>query len=199
MPRTYASRSVKLKAAILPAETLTAIGQLVRACAEIEDLVTLYISDLTSMDVGQTIVLLGRTASRNRLSVAEYLAGQLGKSKLHKSIFNNAFEEIIACRNVVAHGTLLGMTPSGKFAFLSAKTLRPTDDAVLQAAFAYSPSEIAFSAKSAERKTAQIETRLKLQALRQKRLEQPLGAHPNSPRQRRSKTKQKRQPKSSRP
>lgn len=46
----------------IPDETLAAIGRLIGAFAEIEDLVTLYICNLAEISQSKAIVLLGRTA-----------------------------------------------------------------------------------------------------------------------------------------
>ena len=160
MGKRYASRSAKLTPAKLTTKIFASIGRLVRACAEIEDLVTLYASYLAQVSVGHTIVLMGRTPMRTRIEIAGRLAALNGKSKQHKSIFNWPFDEIIDCRNAVAHGSLLGLTPGKKLAFLTSRTLTPTGTAVLQAVEAYSEKNITAFAKKAERKVSQIEKRL---------------------------------------
>lgn len=181
MPRTYAVQRAKLSPARLPSKTVTAVGRLIRACAELEDLVTLYLCGLARVEVGPGMALLGRSGMSGRLSVADYLSQTRGKSHLHKKVFDKAFRDFIQCRNTVAHGALLGKTPGGKFAFLTSDTVTPTGEAVLQKVLAYSHREIVLLAERAEFKIPPIEKQLSLRPLRMARRDQPLEPHPNPP------------------
>ena len=89
MPKSYSPESTHIKPTKINKETLAAIGRLIRAFAEIEDLLTLHICNLTSVPEGRIIVLLGRTAMSKLLEIAEYFAKTAGANALaaHKNVF----------------------------------------------------------------------------------------------------------------
>ena len=80
MPKSYSPESTHIKPTKINKETLAARGRLIRAFAEIEDLLTLHICNLTSVPEGRIIVLLGRTAMSKRLEIAEYFATTAGRT-----------------------------------------------------------------------------------------------------------------------
>ena len=111
MPRTYGKKPSYLKPAKLPQKTLVEIGRIVRAVAEIEDLVDLHICNLAGLSESKATVLLGKTAITRRLEMAKYLAQMLPQEALdiHNAAFGTVeFLDIVECRNAVAHGKLLG-------------------------------------------------------------------------------------------
>ena len=179
MPRSYGHKEEPLKPTKLPVKVLADIGRLVRAFADIEDLVTLYICNLAEINESRAIVLLGKAALTRRLEMAEYLAQMTGKgiAALHKQLFNSMFREALECRNAVAHGILLGKTEAGRYAFLTSKTEIPTGPSAIQLAITYDPESIKVYAKLSEDAVPLIEKHLKLQGLRQARLQRPLLPH----------------------
>lgn len=192
MPKSYSPESTHIKPTKINKETLAAIGRLIRAFAEIEDLLTLHICNLTSVPEGRIIVLLGRTAMSKRLEIAEYFAKTAGANALaaHKNVFNRTFQDALGCRNAVAHGTLLGRTQHKELTFLTAKTEVPTGTATLLVVESYLPKNIIAYAKMAELAVPLIEKNLMLQALRQARLRKPHSPHPKGLRQQSGKQKQ---------
>jgi hypothetical protein len=170
------------------------IGRLVRAFAEIEDLINLFISRLANISESKTIVLLGRTPISRKLEIAMYLATMAGPNSvtLHKFIFDSSFLECQKCRNAVAHGILLGKTEDNRFAFLTAETLEPTGSSAIQTVISFKKKDIAVYARHAEQAVPQIEKLLQLSPLREKRLQQPLEPHRKGLRQQQQKKKQKR-------
>jgi hypothetical protein len=179
MPRLYADKAEALTPAALPDETLTEIGRLVRAFADIEELVTLYICNLAEISQSRALVLLGKTALVRRLEIAEYLAYMTGKeiAALHKQIFSSGFRESLECRNAVAHGIVLGKTNDGRFAFLTSKTELPTGTSAIQLAITYHHESIAEFAKVAEAAIPLLEKHLKLGELRAQRYQGSLLPH----------------------
>ena len=180
MPKTYGGGSGPPKQIDLPDSTLTDIGRLVRAFAEIEDLVFLYICLLAEISASRAVALLGRTALKRRIEMAGYLAKMTGQkiTELHKTIFGQEFEEIRKCRNAVCHGKYLGVHDDGGYAFLTQQTADPIGENAIQIVQSYHPLVISQFAKWAEEAVPEIEKRLKLEALRQERLRKPLGPHP---------------------
>jgi hypothetical protein len=179
MPVIYSSEPSNLKPATIDDATLLQIGKLIRATAEIEDLITLYICNLAEINASKAIILLGRTAVTRRLEIAEYLASMIGPhvTQLHKANFTALFGEVLSCRNAVAHGIFMGMTENGRYAFLTAKTVETTIPSAVQIVESYRPSDIKEFARVAEEFIPILETNLKLQPLRAERLRRPLSPH----------------------
>lgn len=198
MARAYASKPSKLTAAALPCEVLLSIGRLVRACAEMEDIVTLYICRLSDVSEGRALILLGRSTFRQRLEIAKYFATAKGKATLalHKRCFPPDLQEILSCRNTVAHGTLLGQNEEGDFAFLTTNPLAPVDSYVRHVVESYSAESISAYATLVEEAIPGLEAHLSVGALRQKRLRQHLLPHRKA--QPAPRPKRKRPPRSSR-
>lgn len=179
MPIAYSPKHSKLIPAKLPVKVLTSIGRLVRAFAEIDDLITLYICNLAEVSESRAIVMLGRTQGSTRVDIAYYLAKMTGEkiTAIHKEIFNSSYTECRKCRNAVAHGVFLGKTEEGHFAFLTSDTAEPTGPSAIQIAISFSPRNIEGYAKIAEESIPMIIERLKLSSLRDTRLGRPLRPH----------------------
>ena len=179
MVKIYSSKSQELQPATIDDATLLQIGKLIRATAEIEDLVTLYICNLAEINASKAVILLGRTAVTRRLEIAEYLASMIGPhvTQLHKDNFNAVFGEVLSCRNAVAHGVLMGIDSGGRYAFLTSKTAETTVASAIQIVESYLPSDIKEFARVAEESIPILETNLKLRPLRAERLRRPLAPH----------------------
>lgn len=179
MVRTYGDKEERFTATKLPAKVLTDIGRLIRAFAEIEDLITLYICNLAEINQSRALVLLGKAAITRRLEMAEYLAQMTGPeiTAEHGKIFNSGFRDALECRNCAAHGVLLGKTSDGRYAFLTDKTAPTSNESAIQIAITYDAESISAYAVVAERAIPQIEKRLKLQELRAERRQRPLLPH----------------------
>lgn len=200
MVRTYGDKEEALSPAVLPDTMLTEIGRLIRAFAEIEDLINLYLCGLAKINESQALVLLGKTAVTRRLEMAEYLALMTGTeiTKLHKQIFNAGFREALECRNAVAHGLLLGKTTDDRYAFVTAKTEIPTGPSAIQLAITYHEHSVTAYARLAEDAVPLIEKQLKLEDMRAGRLQRSLLPHRKAQPRREPSAKQSRQRRSSR-
>jgi hypothetical protein len=75
MVKYYSPDTVQLQQAELGDEEYSAIGRLIRACADIEDLVTLSVADLLGTSEAAAVVALGQTPLSKKLAIATYLAG----------------------------------------------------------------------------------------------------------------------------
>jgi hypothetical protein len=178
MPRTYGATACELKPAALTTETLSDIGRLVRAFAEIEDILDLHIACLAGISETKVTILLGRTAISRRMEIAETLA-RLRPDKaleVHLSAFKG-FGDISDCRNAVAHGKLLGVDDDGKLAFLTFNSAPPSGEAAIRVAFSYHPETIKLLATTAEAAIPTLERMLQVEALRAERLLRPLQPH----------------------
>lgn len=198
MVRFYGDKEERFTATKLPTKVLADIGRLIRAFAEIEDLITLYICQLAEINQSRALVLLGKAAITRRLDMAKYLAQMTGPeiTAEHTKIFNSGFRDALECRNCVAHGVLLGKTSDGRYAFLTDKTVPTNIESAIQVAISYDAHSIWAYAKVAEQAIPQIEKRLKLQELRAERLQRPLLPHRKAQPRRQPSAKPSRPPQS---
>jgi len=178
MPKTYGSNQRDVKPAQLPDATLRDIGRLVRACAEIEDIVDLFIASLAELNETRAFIMLGRTAISRRLEIALELAKVREDNALavHKTAFDAVFNDILECRNAVAHGKLLGKTEDG-FAFLTGNSGPVRDDSKIRIVASYTAATIKEYARVAEARIPQLEAYLKVEGPRSERLRRPLLPH----------------------
>lgn len=173
----------KLSPYTLSDDQLLAIGRLIRACAEIEDIINLYLCDLADIGLGQAIILLGRMSASSKLKIAETLASIEGgdASAIHKECFDNDhYFDIVRCRNTVTHGILLGKDEAGLIAFQVQETLGVEGTKIMLGVNAYDERAFKAFADQAEDVIPQLEARLKLQPSREKRRTQALDPHPKA-------------------
>lgn len=180
MGKSYGSEPVHLKKAELTEPMFLAIGKLVRAMAEIEDMVDLHICNLVGLSESQTMVILGRTAVTRKLEIAERLALLRDDAaiQVHKSVFDDNYNDLVNCRNAVAHGTLMGEA-NGKLYFLASPSgLKPNEGRAPRDVFSFTPEQIAHNAEVAQGILPHVEQRLQVGELRAERLQRPLKPHP---------------------
>lgn len=156
---------------------LLSIGRLVRNCAEIEDLTFLFICQLAEVSESKAVAMLGRTPLSQLKKVALYLAKMRNDDALaaFKETFNDDFDRMIQCRNVVAHGVYLGLTAEGNYAFLTADTLDPEGGAATKIVRAYSATTLDAISQASFVWIKQMTERLKLDTLRDRRIGQSLA------------------------
>lgn len=153
MPSTYGHDRKELKQALLDDDTLAGIGRMVRAFAEFEELLTLFIGALAKLNQSQLVIILGRAALTRQMDMAENLAKIAGGKHLesYNATFNTThFRDWHTCRNAVAHGTLLGVDDEGYLAFLTDKTDLPQGSSTVQIVVSYLPAYIRGMSKDAE-------------------------------------------------
>ena len=119
MVKTYSDKAQQLEQAELSDAFLLSVGRLVRAFAEIEDILTLHICKLLGTTESKGIIVLGRTGFNKKVEIAQFLGKLTGAEtvKIHQSIFDDAFKDASAARNAVAHGSLVGKTADGFYTF----------------------------------------------------------------------------------
>jgi hypothetical protein len=170
-------------------ETLIAVGALARAFAELEDLITLYISRLSKTSESHTAFFLGRMPISQRLNIASAMAKISGNDEheLYKQAFESGFRHALKCRNTVCHGALLGQDNFGDYAFLTNQS-GPAEDhedefAQNKIGFdvcTYSKATICQYAQAAISSVAIIEAGLGLQSSRERRVQLGLRPHPKA-------------------
>lgn len=201
MPKEQLTASVDYRDEPIPEATLTDIGKLVRACAEVEDIVTLLICRLAEIGEGRAIILLGRVNLRKRVEVAINLAETLGPRELGlvKGAFGKVYEDAVDCRNTVAHGKYLGVVDENELAFLTADYDGPSPDltAAGMRVKIYPIDTITTLAQLATDIIAHLERDLNVLALRRARLEQSIDPTPKAQKQKKRGAKQSHPPRSS--
>ena len=184
MKRVYSATGSSVKPITLDGDILQAIGRLIRACSEIEDLLTLYLCELAQMKEGQFVILLGRTPVSKKVKLAKDFAEAHGPEEVDKfdrCFSNEQFKTIFAMRNAVAHGLLLGETDEGKIAFRLVDAVGWGElGQVSILVTSYAPEDFGIVAEMAEDGVPKLEAILKLQDQRAERRARPLDPHRKS-------------------
>jgi hypothetical protein len=183
MPQVYPEIGEELLTYALSDTDLQAIGRLVRACAEIEDVVNLHMCALAEISEGHSVLLLGRTAVSQKLKISGVFAvarGGNAKADFDECFGQVGFADMMRCRNTVAHGVLLGITNSGQIAFRVTEPTETTAQLVALQVNAYKATDLVGFALGAEAIIPQIENRLGLQGRHETRLAQALRPHRKS-------------------
>lgn len=181
--KIYASTPSSVKPYSLSNEELLDIGRLVRACAEIDDIINLHLYNLADITEGTGIILLGRMPTSARLNLVEAFAKSKGPEQVesYRQAFGNEhYKAIIRCRNTVAHGTLMGVTDNDLVAFQVQDTQGVGDNKVITTVNAYSHDAFGQFAGQAEDIIPQMETKFGLRALRENRRAPTLSPHSKS-------------------
>ena len=177
---SYGATEAKLVPAKLPIAVLASMGTIVRAFAEIDDMVNLHISNMGEVKEGMAAILLGRTPISGKLKIAAYLAQLRGILKFHDTIFDAEFRELLKVRNVVAHGVLLGKAADKRYAFLTDGQLEPADLKLIRETMSFTAHDFKAYAEQAMTLASSVETSLKLGTLRKTRFQQLLRPHRKS-------------------
>lgn len=146
MPHSYGATHVTTQPIALGDDVLASVGKLMRAFAEIEEILSLFICALAKLNQSQSVILLGRAPLSKKLAMAEQLAAIAGGQHLarYSACFDIAeFKDAHTCRNIMAHGILLGLDSEGMLAFLTDKTDAPEGPSAIQLVASYSPATIA--------------------------------------------------------
>lgn len=163
------------------------IGQLVRAFAEIEDIISLYLYKLANVSESCGCVMLGRTPISVRISQLAYLASLHGDEavQLHKARFTPEFFDALKCRNVVAHGVLLGRANIGErdlgWAFMTNENAEPNTPLLTAGVtICFTTESITHHTVYAVKQVDELAIALGVQELRLGRRGMPLNNHPKS-------------------
>lgn len=167
----------------LTAELHCDMGRLIRACAEIEDIVGLYLCRLAHIGEAESIVLLGRSSASAKLRMAATIANAVGgeTKTLHDRCFeNDGFRGVIKCRNTVAHGLMLGLNDEGRLSFVTLDAAGANETALSMTTISYDLRAFRECAEIAEASIPELERLLRLEAWRKTRRERPLLPHRKS-------------------
>ena len=159
--------------------SLHAAGILIRACAEIEYTLEVYIACNCSLNGSSTSLLVSPLAMRRKLEIGGYLTAMASDENkaAWDSIFTKEFDEIIQCRNAIAHGVLFGIDEDGLYNFKTARTDIPSDGKAINLVRGYHRDFIMGAAKKAKLLAAELPDLLSIRTSFDKSLEGPLLPH----------------------
>lgn len=183
MHQEYSKSGSAIQPYTLTDDVLLGMGRLLRAFAEIEDIITLHLCSVASISEAQAVLLLGRLGMSKKLTMAYTFAAARGgnnKALLDGCFDNDEYKLCLKARNVAAHGLLLGLTEEGRIAFRTVETTSASSDAVGLEAISFEPEAFEIYAGMAENAIPQIEDLLGVRALREERRLRDLGGHPKA-------------------
>lgn len=176
MDQEYSKVGTTLKPVVLTDEIHLAMGRLIRAFAEIEDIISLHLCNVADITEGQLLFLLGKAGIQDKLAKAEALAKAQG-GEVHRVTVdcfdNDVFRAMLRCRNVVAHGLLLGQTEAGKIAFRTSNVTGVDSIGIGAEVATYDPTAFRQFADIADSCVEQIEGPLRVKELRDERRARP--------------------------
>lgn len=164
----------------------TAMGRIIRACAELEDIASLYLYQIADIGEPEAMVMIPRAALSAKITMAKTLVEALGgkaKERFDACFTGDAWISLIRCRNIIAHGVLLGRTDEGKIAFRTAELVGSDKVAGTELitmslnVISYEIDDFATFAKIGEHLIVEAERILKLGALRKRRRSQAILPH----------------------
>lgn len=180
----YSKTGTSIKPFVLTPELLTAMGRIVRAFTEIEDIVGLYLCQVSGITERQSLVLLGRLGMSAKLQLAAKFASADSPeaAATHDLCFDNneGFQGLKICRNAIAHGLLLGLTDEGKIAFRTVDVVGVDQATATLTVVSFAPDAFDVFAQSAENSIPKLEKLLKLGSSREKRRLRALDRHRKS-------------------
>jgi hypothetical protein len=197
MRKVYSTQGSGLHPATLPDEALLAVGRLVRAFAEMEDILNMFLWNVAGISELQAIVLTGGLPVSKKMDLAKAFAIQAGEepTKVYQKVFGDEMFGLIQWhRNIVAHGYLLGKTDKGEFAFKTSTWLPEHKGKVGFQVVCLPLEAIEHYASAAENAIPLMVDFLKFQPLRETRRKQGLRPYNKPPQKERRKTKRSRQP-----
>jgi hypothetical protein len=163
-------------------EELLYIGRIIRATAEIEDIVNWYLFHLSNIPYAILAVLLGKMPVSSRIGLAKRFANWRGgeaKAFYDNVMGSNAVRDLFNYRNILAHGVLLGKTDAGDIAFqVQDSSSEPQEEHVPLLVTAVPPSSLKETAELSEGLIPVLERSLQLEGRQGERLERGLERHP---------------------
>lgn len=179
MATTYSAVPTNLKPFEMTDDLYLSVGKIIRAFAEIEDIVTLTVANFAQLSESRAWVLLGKSALASRISTARRLG--MMREDFAIDAFNKAFEppfkEILRLRNALAHGTLLGVDPEGCLCFTSNELVDVDGEAVVSECLAWPIETILHWGRVISNYPDYIASTLQVQELRQGSTRLELRAH----------------------
>ena len=160
--------------------TFESIGRLVRACADLEIVVDLYIARLCRLGEMEYYTLTGRTSLNGKISMAQSLAEQHGEAEKIKDVFTAPVTDAIDARNLVSHGAYLGLADTGLLLFATNRAVRDDGQRVGNLARGFSQGALNGHAEALSSALPEIIVTLQVGALLRTVTQAPISPHPRS-------------------
>jgi hypothetical protein len=155
---------------------LISIGRIIRAAAEIEDLLTMLLFQVCKITESNGTLLIGQTPISAKLDKIEYALKRDDREahKAFKDLRKGQLTGLIRMRNAIAHGVHLGYSPEREeHLFLALpQMVEPVDGETntKSRVYHFSPAELRQRSEQAEEIANFIERNWMLAPLREKRL-----------------------------
>lgn len=183
MPRPYGKDIVDIIPGKMLRSEYTAIGRLVRACAELEDILNHWIAKLSVTPPQNLYLLLGTTPVSKKLELAWEFAQVSGTQfeQLHRNSFKHeAWDDVFATRNFLCHAVFQGRTKQGLLVFRTSKIIGRRQGHVMFSVECISAGMIEALAKVAEHAIPSLERDLGVAASREGLRQKTAGPHPKA-------------------
>lgn len=159
-----------LKKTALPAEFIFHTGRIVRALAELEDCLDVYISLCANLNASKRIAIVGRSSLNRKIEIGKSLSKLNADPKVlgsFNSVFNEDTKAIIRRRDVLCHGVHLGSSDDGEHAFMTMHGQTPDGEGGLSTkVYLFTEEQAIVWAEYAENLIFTAEAMLGIEALR---------------------------------
>ena len=182
---TYSGKSGQIHADPIRDEEHVQISRIVRAWAEVEDCLNLFICALAKITESQGLALLSKSGWSRKLDIARGLA-ELREDQAVEAlemVFTTGLSKIGKARNTVAHGVYLGRRDDGAMCFLTSDEIKGSEGPQrLVSVRNYNLQGLLEIADALEHSLPSMVSILQIEELREPRYTQSLRAHPKAQR-----------------
>ncbi len=169
--RVYATEGMQLTFQPLSDVMLMAIGRLVRICSEYEDCINSVLCMMAQIDEARVDILTGQSSVKRKVDIARQLARARPDDafEVFDKTWTPRVKNLFHDRNVLAHGTYLGVAPDGQYVFFTSG--REIDEELGYGTMAqsYAPENVLEETNWAQDYLGVVERNLKIGSLRAKR------------------------------
>lgn len=167
----------------LTIEDHSAIGRLLRAFAEFEDCLFLFICALSKLNESQGDAILSKNGYAQMLKIARQLAGfrDDAASKVWDAVFTPGLARITDVRNAITHGVYLGKSTDGGIVFLTNGSVGSTPKDYGNVSYTLHPHSLIAMAASLENHLPSVIAAFQIGPLRDRRYKLHPLPHPKAP------------------
>lgn len=183
MIREYPKELPQRQSVPLPSEFYPLTGRLVRAFAEIEELLSLSLAFRLGVNEDAVKVLLGKQSYPALAGLLGTVANGIGPdlAKSYRDIFDT-LEDLKTIRNILSHSTYIGRDQTDTYWFKGRSTLKIEDAGrFIMEEFGLTIPTVEAAANQAERFVDDLPSLLQLEAWLETRPQRLLWHHPKAP------------------
>jgi hypothetical protein len=160
------------------------IGRIVRAVAELEDVVTLYLCRLAKLSDGHSIVLFGNMPLSRKIQITRTFAQAKGEREAaicKEHLDSEPLRAVIEFRNTVAHGRFIGITDGDRLAFRTFRRLDVDPTSITIEVVSYRVEDFLNCAIAAEEAVGIFEESFRVKQARAERAPNYVNPHTKAP------------------